>query len=298
MRNVILYASSPATEPSPHPNLINPQKFIQCVHQIAEKKDWTIFTGFAQNDMTEFLLFFMDTLHQSIKRPQKRTIRGKTENTTDELAISCYKVLQKIYETEYSEILDTFYGISVSRIISLDQKKTIYTTNPEHYFLLDIPITSNNIYNCLDAYVSPELLEKENAWKNDKTGENENVYKQITFWNFPKILVISLKRFIVEGRYIRKNNERVYFPIDDFNLSKYVEGYNASKYQYDLYGVCNHVGDVMGGHYTAFVKNPVSGEWFYCNDTAITKMEQQTLPQQLITPMAYCLFYRKKNNFL
>ena len=25
--------------------------------------------------------------------------------------------------------------------------------------------------------------------------------------------------------------------------------------EYDLYGICNHVGGVTGGHYTAFVKN-------------------------------------------
>ena len=137
-----------------------------------------------------------------------------------------------------------------------------------------------------------EFLEGENAWFNEKTGEKEDVKKQITFWNFPKILVITLKRFTPDGQY--KINSLIDFPIEDFNLSKYICGYGANAFVYELYGICNHSGGVLGGHYTAFVKN-AEEKWIHYNDTSVEVIEDL---KRMITPLAYCLFYRKKNNFL
>jgi ubiquitin C-terminal hydrolase len=50
----------------------------------------------------------------------------------------------------------------------------------------------------------------------------------------------------------------------------------------------------MGGHYTSFVKN-AKEEWIHFNDTNISNIPDK---EMLITPMAYCLFYRKKNNLV
>lgn len=114
----------------------------------------------------------------------------------------------------------------------------------------------------------------------------------MSFWNFPKVIIITFKRFysIQMNNEIRlcKKMEFIDFPLNDLNLSKYVKGYNASKYKYDLYGICNHTGNVMGGHYTAFVKTK-ENEWYHCNDAIIEKVEN---PLHIITPMAYSLFYR------
>ena len=37
--------------------------------------------------------------------------------------------------------------------------------------------------------------------------------------------------------------------INNLDLSKYVVGYDSVTY-YDLYGICNHSGGTMSGHYT------------------------------------------------
>mgnify|MGYP001409104006 CR=1 FL=1 len=39
------------------------------------------------------------------------------------------------------------------------------------------------------------------------------------------------------------------------DLSKYVLGYGKGDNKYELYGICNHSGGTMGGHYTSYVKN-------------------------------------------
>jgi ubiquitin C-terminal hydrolase len=162
---------------------------------------------------------------------------------------------------------------------------------------LDLPILNgkfmmNTLYECIDLFVNPEVLEGDNAWHNEKTGMKEDVQKQISFWNFPNVLVIMLKRFTPDGT--QKINSLIQFPIDNLDLTKYVRGYNASSHIYDLYGICNHMGGVMGGHYTAFVKN-ADDKWVHYNDNSVEIVENR---ETIITPMAYCLFYRKKNNLL
>jgi ubiquitin C-terminal hydrolase len=109
------------------------------------------------------------------------------------------------------------------------------------------------------------------------------------FFSLPDILVIDLKRF---NNNMKKNNSLIEFPLEDLDLSKYVIGYNKEDYIYDLYGVCNHSGSLMGGHYTAFVKN-ANGKWYHFNDTRISELSDNN---KVITPQAYCLFYRKKIN--
>jgi ubiquitin C-terminal hydrolase len=138
----------------------------------------------------------------------------------------------------------------------------------------------------MDFFTKTEYLEGENAWFNEKTNQKEDVNKSIKFWNLPKILVISLKRFSPDGK--QKLNSQIYFPLENLDLSRYIYGYNSSKYKYNLYGICNHSGGVLGGHYTCFVKH-IDDKWIHFNDTHVEIVEN---PQNMITPLAYCLFYR------
>jgi ubiquitin carboxyl-terminal hydrolase 8 len=269
--------------------VISPNKFVANVQYVASKKNRDLFTGWAQNDMPEFLLFLIECMHNSISRGMIMHIRGVSQNSTDKLAIACYGMLKTVYEKEYSEIMDLFYGIYVSQIVSLNNQ--IQSAKPESFFILDLPIPEQlskvSLYDCFDYFTCAELLSGDNAWYNEATKEKESVTKSITFWNFPKILVITLKRFSSDGA--NKITSLIDFPLENLDLSKYVKGYNPHQYVYDLYGVCNHIGGVMGGHYTSFVKNSEE-QWIHYNDTSASPVSQ------IVTPMAYCLFYRKKNN--
>jgi len=82
--------------------------------------------------------------------------------------------------------------------------------------------------------------------------------------------------------------------LENLDMSRYITGYNSKKYIYDLFGICNHTGGVLGGHYTSFVKNS-QNEWIHYNDTNVEIIKDT---QKIITPMAYCLFYRKKNSLV
>jgi len=277
--------------------VVSPNKFVYHVQQIAGIKNRDIFTGWAQNDLSEFLYFVVDCMHNSICRKTNMCINGKIQNKTDKLAVECYNMLKDIYTREYSEIMDLFYGVHVSEIKSVDEKTT-YSIKPEQFFILNLEINTatnqtplSTLTECLDYFIHPEIIDGDNAWFNESTQQKQAAVKKMSFWNFPNVLVIMLKRFSADGRH--KLNQLLDFPLENLDLSKYVVGYNPKSYVYDLFGICNHMGSIMGGHYTSYVKN-VSGEWIHFNDTQVDIINER----QIVSPMAYTLFYRKKNNLV
>jgi ubiquitin carboxyl-terminal hydrolase 8 len=269
--------------------VVSPKRFVHHIQQLAKAKDRELFTGWAQNDLPEFLQFLIECMHNCISRRVKMNIKGTAKGNLDKLAISCYTMLKEVYSKDYSEFMEMFYGISVSELSS-SNGKTIHSLRPESYFILDLELPKPNpcLQDCFESFTKYEYLDGDNAWYNEKTKKKENVKKRITFWSLPKILIITLKRFSFDGS--KKRQDLVDFPLENLDLSSYVSGYNSKQYKYDLYAVCNHSGGPMGGHYTSYVKT-ISNEWVHYNDTNITRHVQ---PKQIITPKAYCLFYRKQ----
>jgi ubiquitin carboxyl-terminal hydrolase 8 len=272
--------------------IISPGKFIKTVQKVAEIKGTDLFTGFSQNDLPEFLLFIIDCFHNALAREIKMTISGNPSNNTDNIAIQCFEMIKNMYSKEYSEIWNLFYAVHVSEISDLKTGESLKIT-PEPYFMIDLPIPSNNksptLIDCFNLYVEGETLDGENGWINEATKERIDIKKKIQFWSFPNILVIDLKRFNTR---LQKSQVLVTFPMDNLDLSEYVIGYKKNSYKYELYGVCNHSGGVMGGHYTAYVKN-ANGKWYHFNDTSVSEVG---LLDSIVSPKAYVLFYRKKAN--
>jgi hypothetical protein len=270
--------------------VVSPGKFLGTIQKIARIKGLELFTGFSQNDLPEFLLYLIDCFHNALSREVVMTISGTPENETDNLAVECFNMIKNMYSKDYSEIWNLFYGVHVSEITSLETGNTLKLT-PEPYFMLDLPIPLNNkspsLIDCFDLYVEGEVLEGDNAWYNEKTERKENIRKKIVFWSFPNILVIDLKRFNSNGQ---KKQTLVSYPLDNLDLSKYIVGYKKDRYIYELYGVCNHSGNVLGGHYTCYIKN-ANNKWYHFNDTSVSEVG---INESIISTKAYCLFYRKK----
>jgi ubiquitin carboxyl-terminal hydrolase 8 len=263
--------------------IVIPHKFVKTVQIVAGIKNNDLFTGFAQNDVAEFLIFVIDCFHNALSRETKMTINGTARGSKDELAVKCYEMVRHMYSKDYSEVWSVFYGIQVSEISGPTIKK-IY--KPEPFFILDLPLPQVNepsLIDCFNLFVETESID---GYENEKTKLRETIQKRITFWSLPTILVIDLKRF--NSRNQKKQN-LVSFPLIDLDLSPYVSGYSPSKYKYDLYGVCNHSGGALGGHYTAYVK-VANGKWYHFNDTSVSEVHERVI----VSTKAYCLFYRMR----
>jgi len=258
--------------------VIKPGKFLVNFKKVAKLKNQELFLGFQQNDICEFLIFCFDCFHESIKRKVKMNILGNIESEKDKLAKKCYTMIKKIYKSEYSEIVSLFYGIHISEISSLESNYINKT--PESFIFLNLEINGDTLYDCIDNYTKEEFLPCK-IEVDEETKKRENVKKKIYFWNLPQILIITLKRFDNNNN---KNLKIIDIPYDNLDLNKYTIGYDK-KNNYELYGVCNHMGNINMGHYTAYIKK--KKEWYCFDDNDIEKVDFNV-------ENAYCLFYCKK----
>lgn len=272
---------------------IRPSRFLEILQNYAKVNNKVLFTGFLQNDIQEFFSLLIEILHKSISKEKNILINGNPKNDTDKLAIKCFNEKATEYKKEYSEINELFQGITVTFIKGISTSDI--SNKCELYTCINLPIlyknnVVHNIYDCFKLYTMPEILDGDNKWYNEDKNIKEPANKYIKFWDFPNILFILFKRFSPNGK--TKINNVIDFPIDELDLSSFVCGYKPNSYKYELFGVCNHSGGLLGGHYTAYVKNKYN-EWIHYNDSRLEIIQN---PKDIITAKAYCLFYRKKNN--
>jgi ubiquitin C-terminal hydrolase len=263
---------------------IGPNKLVNEVHSFAKYKDNPLFSGYLQNDLPEFLLMLVDGFHEALKHKVQINITGKATNDLDKMAIKCYKMVQDTYKNGHSSIIDLFYGIQITKIITL--KGVVLSTIPEPMFILDLPIVGNGVMDCLDQYYGMERLDGDNQYMNDSTHLKEDVDKCTVVWILPNILVISLKRFNNTGN---KNNHLISFDLNHLDMSKYVEGYYPQSYIYEVYAICNHMGNNHHGHYNTYIKHS-NGKWYCFDNSNISLVCNVNLYVN-----AYCIFYKKKN---
>ncbi|KAJ5280733.1 hypothetical protein N7478_006105 [Penicillium angulare] len=150
---------------------------------------------------------------------------------------------------------------------------------------------------CLNEFSKDEILSQNDAWYCPRCKEHRQASKKFQLWSAPDILVIHLKRFMQGGSIGRtfrsKLDTLVRFPLEDLDLSDHITGPSDGKpLKYDLIGVDCHSGTMSGGHYYAYAKNWVTGDWCDFNDqhAGIIKNPEK----RVTTPAAYLLFYRRQ----
>ena len=104
---------------------ISPGGFVGSIQKVARIKNRIIFTGFSQNDLTEFLNFLTECFHTAISREVKMNITGNILNETDKMAKECYEMMKTMYKKEYSEFLNMFFEKSVHGVtLGFESSKT------------------------------------------------------------------------------------------------------------------------------------------------------------------------------
>lgn len=294
--------------------IISPGRFINTIQRIAKITNRDLFTGWSQNDLPEFLLFLFDSFHSALTREVIMDIKGNIKTKKDEMGKACYEMMKTQYTKDYSEFLNIFFGIHVSVLTPVIENNKVLIDNsedvnylslrPEPYMLIHLPIPSKEevnirstdknvtLFDCFNKQCECEMLEGDNAWFNENENKKQNVNKRLLFWSLPNIMIIDIKRFItsMNGK-SKKNQQFIDIPINNVDFSKYVEGYAKETYIYDLYAICNHHGQIDGGHYSATIRTS-NGKWYNFNDTQVTEILVNDNIISGNTP--YCLFYRKK----
>ncbi|XP_074496270.1 ubiquitin carboxyl-terminal hydrolase 2a isoform X2 [Sebastes fasciatus] len=261
---------------------VSPSEFKTQIQRYAPR-----FVGYNQQDAQEFLRFLLDGLHNEVNRVTVRP-RGTVEDfdhLPDEEKGK--KMWNKYLEREDSKIVDVFVGQLKSSLTC--SHCGFCSTVFDPFWDLSLPIAKGygevSLMDCMRLFTKEDVLDGDEKPTCYRCKARRRCTKKFTIQKFPKILVLHLKRFS-EARRTSKLSTFVNFPMKDLDLREF-SSENSTNAVYNLYAVSNHSGTTMGGHYTAYCRNPNSGEWYTFNDSRVTPMSSS----QVRSSDAYVLFY-------
>ncbi|MBU79126.1 MAG: hypothetical protein CMD29_03245 [Flavobacteriales bacterium] len=264
----------------------NPIQLLKSFKRICSEKD-LYFENFNQNDVDEFLVLFLDLLHQCIRKRVKIKLNNMySKNENSKIIIKGYETWKRFYEKDYSYIVENFYSQLLS--ITICPECYYFTTNhdPIQVISLEIPSSAKSLDDCFQNYTKKIVLDEQNMWKCDKCCKQVRPHKKTLFFKTSDILIILLKRFTKYGTKIDRYLE---YPMK-LNLKDYNKNYGTQKKNiYQLNGICIHNGVLGGGHYYAVSKNVLDSQWRKYNDSEVSKIKVSEVTQ--LKP--YLFFYKR-----
>ncbi len=147
-------------------------------------------------------------------------------------------------------------------------------------------INSVNICDCFMFNEKCDFFTGENSMYCNKCQQQLPASYKTILYSAPEILIIVLNRG--KGIEFRVKLEFA----EDLNLMNFVQVKNNG-FNYKLIGVVTHLGESgASGHFIAYCKSPIGGEWFNYNDDLVTPVTN--FKEQIIDyAMPYILFYQK-----
>jgi ubiquitin C-terminal hydrolase len=186
------------------PSPLNP---IEIKNIVQEKQE--LFSGYGQQDSTEFIIYFLDIVEEEIKKITKTNEVEKIFGINFNVRIKC-KLLSCL-------------NISVKKEIN-------------NFLILDIDSNVNNLDDAYRKFKSSEKLYEENQYFCEECKDKRIASKRTTINEWPDYVCIWLRRFTQRGNRIIKNNQDINIPL-------------SWRHNLKLYGAIIHFGNIDGGHY-------------------------------------------------
>jgi ubiquitin C-terminal hydrolase len=194
-----------------------------------------------QNDAHEFIILFLDFLHEKYK--EKKTFSDVPKASAYNKMVN---LCNKHWFSDYSKIMDIFY---LQIIFQTECSECHYScTNIENHSILSLELEEvvklGSLNECLQIFFQQQVLDE---WKCDKCSNTKNNYRDNKIWRLPSNLIICVKRNKYADGKLKKLNNLISVPnfltLKPYTLKSY------PKYDYNLLGVINHYGESDDGHY-------------------------------------------------
>lgn len=252
------------------------------------------FRGCEQHDAQELLSFLLDGLHEDLNRVKRKPyIEDSDDESKDEVFLA-NKQWSNYLLRNRSIIVDLAQGQLRSTLVCHTCQHKSVKFDPYMYLSLPVLDTRDktSLLSSIAEFSKPETLSGDCQWYCPKCKDFRDATKTIQIWSTPPILIIHLKRFLVDSHgQRRKIKSLVEFPTSSFDLSDIIMNKSDKEQNnvYNVYSVSNHHGSLQGGHYTAVVKNRMKGGWFLFNDSSVKPVNASAV----CTEAAYVLFFHR-----
>ncbi len=203
----------------------------------------------------------------------------------------------------YFRLQDVFTSDKISSVVrkmsfeNLDNCENIRTLDVLESKLSDMESEENNQNGIeLDLNTNITISEETNdSSKQESNTSASNKFNVTPNKQFSKVSLLSNDSMPKENgekslvkRVFQTNNL-----LNDRNNKENTE--NANNYEkYQLVAViCHHGSSLSGGHYSSYVYNIETSEWFQCDDNDISRTDFESVQKSSKT-LGYCYFYVHK----
>lgn len=210
---------------------------------VANKKD--IFLGYRQQDAEEFLTYFLELLNSNIK----------------------------------DNYVDNLYNIKIKQIVKCKVMKCLNISESNFdYNKLVLDINENETLDeCYRKFKMSEKLEGDDMYYCEKCQKKRIASKRYEVTQWPKHLIVMLRRFTHKNGRLDKNTKSIDVPFE------WRKGYK-------LVGGVHHSGSLNGGHYVYFGK--YNDNWYLFNDCSVSQLHSSSLDN--LKNNSYIYYYVKE----
>ncbi|XP_063219975.1 ubiquitin carboxyl-terminal hydrolase 2-like isoform X2 [Bacillus rossius redtenbacheri] len=270
---------------------VNPAEFKSVFVRFAP-----CFKGSSEEDAQECLRYLLAGLHEDVNRAKAKPFRTLLSSEDKLSGLNTAASAWNAYlQVDNSKIVDLFVGQLESMLTCMTCGHHSVTYDPFWDLSLPIPkkMAKVTVKQCLDLFTSEEIMDGKEKPECSVCKKNQKSTKKFLIKKFPQVLVLHLKRFLVnsENNQRAKLTTKVDYKVQNLEMKEYsASSSSSSNCCYDLYAIVTHHGRVNSGHYVAYCQHPFSEQWHSFNDTRVNHLPLE----KLVTEDAYLLFYQLK----
>lgn len=274
------------------PGVLRPAGFWGALRNCVKDTVYEQFASTAPHDSHEFLMFMLETLHESIAIEVEMQIMKRNPTSDEERrVIQALETWKQSFTKEYSPLVDIFYGLLHVRMHCESCGTVSHKWETFNTLKMSVPKQSTDpapdILELLTKEFEGEVIEGYSCDKCSPT--RTNARRTMRIWRLPQTLILCLKRFSYDGR---KIHTRVTAPVSQpLSLATLFSEESPEKggiTDFTLRAIVDHHGGAGGGHYTAQCKDKLDSQWYVYDDE-----HSHALVAPHIGESTYILFYER-----
>ena len=253
-----------------------------------------LFQGIQANDSKDLIIFLMEKMHNELNIPLNNPNLQQNNVVINQYDFNqSFKSFKKYFINNYRSVIsDLFYGFFDS--IMNCKNCGAESHNIQCYNILIFPLEEVRIFKnrpqnvvsieeCFQYYEKQDIMTGANQIYCNKCRQNSDSKNYSKLIACPNILIINFNR----GKGLQFNIKIEFEEILD--VKNFLKKSDDIPSEYKLFGIVTHFGpSSMAGHFIAFCKSFVDGNWYKCNDSMVTP---SSFHEAKNTGVPYILFY-------
>jgi len=156
--------------------------------------------------------------------------------------------------------------------------------------MVDIKKEEYKIEELLDGYISGEELTGDNKYSCSYCFNKTDAIKKNVIYQQSSVVILMIKKYQKYNGRTFKSNIKINYN-HTLDMEPYMYEHSIGNKKYELYATIKHSGGMDGGHYYAYVKNPINNLWFLHDDGDVYHVDND----EPLNCNGYVLLYRQTN---